>query len=152
MTTAEDPLLFYDDLPGEPVVTGRQALVAERAHQLKAHPGRWARWPVATATVKGVQRSLDKFGDGFEVVARVLDGGKGVLARYVGPGGDALDDGPASNGSAPAADEDDETTSCPACDTELVVAPGRSARSALEQHLSANVRCRQAARAGRTVR
>lgn len=131
-----EELKFYDEMPGENGKGRPQEITRRRAAELKAHPGKWTIWPAKGSTIQ-IQRQLDRCGEGFEVMPRRIDGAAGHLVRYVGPGGEALEEDD---------DADDEKVVCPVCELALMVPVGKSARGVLDSHYAANVRCRQSAR------
>ncbi len=110
-------LTFIDELPEAPPRVGGSASTVARAAELRAHPGRWARWPTKTSPNQ-VKVSLKKHvGEGFEVVGRKVDGKVRAFARYVGQSQDAARPPPSSS----AAPSDAGTTPCPICSEKLHV-------------------------------
>jgi len=73
-------LTFVDALPED--ARRRRDKTQQRAAELRANPGKWAKWPSQTAA-SGLRKSL---GADFEVTTRQVDGRSRAFVRYVGTG------------------------------------------------------------------
>lgn len=142
-------LEFIDELPAR---TGKQGKTEERARELKASPGRWARWPSKTGSA-GIKKALQAQGDGFEVVTRSVDGAPAIFARYVEPAyaEDEAPPAPESNGNGHAAATTRPKVKCPTCALFINIESGEDSSAALTRHEGTNPICRASNKRNRNV-
>ena len=140
-------LTFVDELPPSGSRGGSSHQVtAGRAAELQANPGKWAPWPTKSGA-STVKKALARYGAGFEITTRPVDGKGKVFVRFVAP----ADTPPVATRRRasllpPTTVDTTDKIKCNHCGQFITVNSGEGPSKALIRHFGTNQVCEAMAR------